>query len=332
MSVAIRESAKRRCGEATPMINLNDIQVFVTTARKGTINAAAKSLGVPPSTVSRALTRLEKYVDIQLLRRTTRGVNLTDAGRDYLDECESTLAQFEAAHEMLGSHRAKPHGTLRLGVPSVFARKFLAPTLKHFVKEFPEIRLQIMFHDHDDSLFEALGDEMDFLFQIGKPADSSLRVKAFPPVLQNIYASPIYVEKYGLPEEPSDLREHSCIGYAQQDFAIWNLKTETQNNSVKLALHISVSDPFIRRQFAVDGLGIALLPEWVVLGEVEAGRLINVLPGWQSEPLHFHALYAERSAMTPKIKIFLEFLERFIATEDDPRSGHYQSSDIFQIS
>ena len=314
------------------MVNLNDIQVFVATARKGTINAAAKSLGVPPSTVSRALTRLEKQVEIQLLRRTAHGISLTDAGRDYLEQSQSALGQLEEANEMLDSHRTKPHGTLRLGVPSVFARKFLAPTLKHFVTDFPEIRIQIMCHDHDDSVFEVLGDEMDFLFQIGKPEDSALRVKAFPPVLQNIYASPTYVEKHGLPAEPSDLREHSCIGYAQSDFAIWNLKKEAQKKSVKLALHISVSDPIIRNQFAVDGLGIAQLPQWVALTDVEEGKLIAVLPGWQSEPLYFHALYAERSKMTPKIKVFLDFIERFTASEYDPRNGSYQSSDIFQIS
>jgi DNA-binding transcriptional LysR family regulator len=314
------------------MINLNDIQVFVSTARIGTINAAAKNLDVPPSTVSRALTRLEKQVKIQLLRRTAHGILLTDAGRDYLEQCQSALSQLEEANEMLDSHRAKPHGTLRLGVPSVFARKFLAPTLKHFVAEFPEIRIQIMCHDHDDSVFEVLGNEMDFLFQIGKPEDSSLKIKTFPPVLQNIYASPTYVEKYGLPAEPADLLEHSCIGYAKKDLAIWNLKKEKQKKSVKLALHISVSDPFIRRQFAVDGLGIGQLPEWVALTEVEAGKLIPVLPGWQSEPLHFHALYAERSKMTPKIKVFIEFIERFTATEHDPRRSHFQPSDIFQIT
>lgn len=287
---------------------------------------------MPPSTVSRALTRLEKQVEIQLLRRTTHGIRLTDAGDDYLEQCKSALDQLEEASAMLDRHRAKPRGTLRLGVPSVFARKFLAPTLKHFAAEFPEIRLQIMFHDHDDSLSETLGDDLDFLFQIGKPEDSSLRVKAFPPVLQNIYASPIYVETYGKPDEPSALREHFCIGYAEKGFAIWNLKTETQKKSVKLALRISVSDPIIRKQFAVDGLGIAQLPEWVALPEVEAGRLIAILPGWQSEPLQFHALYAERSKMTPKIKVFLEFIERFTATEYDPRVNRFQPSDIFQIS
>ena len=314
------------------MINLNDIQFFVSTARLGTINAAAKNLGVPPSTVSRALTRLEKQVEIQLLRRTAHGIHLTDAGHDYLEQCQLALAQLKEAGEMLNNHRTKPHGTLRLGVPSVFARKFLAPTLKHFVKKFPEIRVQIVCYDHDESVFKVLGDDLDFLFQIGKPQDSSLKVKAFPPVLQSIYASPTYVEKYGLPDEPAELRKHSCIGYAQKDFAIWKLGKETQKTSVKLALHISVSDPIIRNQFAVDGLGIAQIPQWVALNDVEEGRLITVLPGWQSEPLYFHALYAEHSKMTPKVKVFLDFIERFTATEDDPRIGHYQSSDVFQTS
>jgi len=312
------------------MINLNDIQVFVSTAQLGTINAAAKSLGVPPSTVSRALTRLEKQVEIQLLRRTTRGISLTDAGRDYLEQCELALNQLAEAQETLGGHRTKPHGTLRIAVTTSFARDVLTPTLKYFVAEYPEIKLQIIFHGGKFSA--SLNDDLDFIFQIGKPKDSSLRVKIFPPILQCIYASPTYVEAHGLPADPSSLREHSCIGYAPKDLAVWHLRSEAQKQSVKLALRISVADPIMHKQLAVDGLGIAQLPIWAALPEVETGKLIAVLPSWQSEPLHFHAIYAERSNMTPKIKVFLEFIERFTATEYDPRSNRYQLSDIFQIA
>ena len=154
----------------------------------------------------------------------------------------------------------------------------------------------------------------------------------FQPIRQRIYASPAYLERHGLPSEPADLREHFCIGYAAKDTATWRLTSKTEKQSVKLALRVSVADPVIHTHLALDGLGIAQLPVWAALPEVEAGRLVEVLPEWQSEPLHFHALYAERSSMTPKIKIFLEFVEEYLATELDPRKHHYQLSDFFQIS
>lgn len=312
------------------MVNLNDIQVFVTTARKGTINAAARNLGVPASTVSRALTRLEKQVELQLVRRTTRGVSLTDAGRDYLEQCEATISQLEAAHEMLDSHRTKPHGTLRLSVPPAFAREFLAPMLRHFLADYPEIRLEIILHGGKSS--GSLDDDLDFLIQIGKPKDSSLRVKIFPPVIRRLYASPKYAETNGLPAEPSALPEHSCIGGMPRTSELWHLESATENQTINLSPRISVADPIIQKRLTIDGFGIAQLPTWTALPELETGKLIVVLPEWQPKSLHYHALYAERSAMTPKIKVFLEFLERFIATEYDPRNGRYQSSDIFHIS
>jgi len=294
------------------------------------MNAAAKSLGVPPSTVSRALTRLEKQFDLQLLRRTTRGISLTDAGRDYLEQCDAALSRLEEAHEMLGRHRVRPRGTLRIAVPTAFAREVLTPMLRHFLTDYPEIRMQIIFHGGKFS--GSLDDDLDFFFRIGKPKDSSLRVKMFPPILRGMYASTKYIEAHGLPANPSSLREHSCIGYAPKSSEIWHLKSATENQSVNLTLQISVADPVIQKHLTIDGLGIAQLPMWAALPEVEAGRLVAILPDWQPESLHFHALYAERSGMTPKIKVFLEFIERFISTEYDPRSGHYQSSDIFQIS
>lgn len=312
------------------MINLNDIQIFIYAAQTGTLNAAARTLGVPPSTVSRAITRLEKEVDLQLLRRTSRGINLTEVGRGYLEKCEAALNQLNAAHELLGINRIKPRGTIRLAVTTAFARDVLSPILKHFVERYPEIRLQIIFHGGKFST--SLDDHLDFYFQIGKPKDSSLRVKMFQPILQCIYASPAYVERHGLPSGPADLREHYCIGYTPKDSATWRLTSKTEKQSVKLALRVSVADPVIHKQLALDGLGIAQLPVWAALPEVEAGRLVAVLPEWQSEPLHFHALYAERSSMAPKIKVFLEFVEEFISTEFDPRREQYQLSDIFQVS
>lgn len=326
-----RRNAKRYCARATPpMINLNDIQIFVCTARCGTINAAAKSLGVPPSTVSRAISRLEKDVNLLLLRRTTQGITLTDVGRDYYEQCDAALDQLTAAHETLPAHRAKPRGTIRLAVTTAFAREVLTPVLKHFVVQYPEISLQIMLHGGKFST--SLNDDLDFYFQVGKPRDSSLRVKNFPPIRRGIYASPTYLKTHGQPTEPSALREHFCIGYTTKDLANWYFKSEKQEQAVKVALRISVADPVILKNLALDGLGIAQLPVWAALPELEAGKLIAVLPDWQSEPLHFHALYAERSSMAPKVKVFLEFVERFTSTEDDPRSGSYQSSEVFEIS
>lgn len=312
-----------------PMINLNDIQIFICAAQTGTLNAAARTLNVPPSTVSRAITRLEKEVDLQLMRRTSRGINLTEVGRDYLEKCAVALNQLNAAHEMLGINRVKPRGTIRLAVTTAFARDVLTPILKYFMEQYPEIRLQIFFHGGKFST--SLDDNLDFYFQIGKPKDSSLRVKMFQPIRQGIYASPSYLKQNGLPSEPSNLREHFCIGYAPKDSATWRLKSKTENQSVKLALRVSVADPVIHKHLAIDGLGIAQLPVWAALPEVEAGRLIEVLSEWQSEPLYFHVLYAERSSMAPKIKIFLEFVEQYIATEYDPRNRHYQAGDFFQV-
>src|SRR5436190_21174374 len=103
------------------MINLNDVQIFIAAARAGSLNRTARTLNVPTSTVSRAITRLEKEVDLQLLRRTSRGITLTEIGRHYLEECEDAVNQLSEAHEILSADRVKPRGTIRLAVTTSFA-------------------------------------------------------------------------------------------------------------------------------------------------------------------------------------------------------------------
>lgn len=311
------------------MVNFNDIQIFVLTAQTGTVNAAARSLGVPGSTVSRAITRLEKEINLQLIRRTHKGVILTDVGRDYLEKCRSAVEQLDAAHETLGIYRRKPRGLIRLAVTTAFARDVLTPVLKKFVAQYPEIRLQIIFHGGKFST--SLEDNLDFYFQIGKPKDSPLKVKVFSPILRGIYASPSYIAANGKPEKPEDLREHLCIGYTPKETAVWRLQSGSEKQSVRLALRVSVADPVIHTKLTLDGLGIAELPIWTAKPEVAAGKLVEVLSDWKPESLHFHALYAERKSMTPKVKIFLEFVESFISTEFDPRTGDNSVSEVFQV-
>lgn len=311
------------------MINLNDVQIFISAAREGSLNRTARMLGVPTSTISRAITRLEKEVDLQLLRRTSRGIILTEIGRDYLEKCEEAVSELSAAHENLSGERIKPRGKIRLATTTSFARDKLMPVLKHFIHRYPEVRLEILFHGKFSA---SLDDNLDFYFQIGKPKDSTLKVKMFPPIRLCLVASPSYVERYGKPTAPPDLPEHFCIGYAENELASWRLTSKTEKLLVKVPLRISVADPVIQQKLALDGLGISLIPVRSALPDIKAGKLVIILPEWKFEPFYFHALYAERSSMAPKIKVFLDFVEEFTSSEFELPSLDDEISGIFQIS
>jgi DNA-binding transcriptional LysR family regulator len=314
----------------TRMIDLNDIQIFVAAVEKKTLTEAASDLGVPPSTVSRALTRLEKRVGVMLVQRNTRGMVVTDAGKDYLVNCERALDALREADGSLDRHRTTPHGRLRLGVPGTFARDALAPILKRFVKLYPDLRLQIELHDCERPELPS-GSALDMFLQVGKPQDSSWRIRAFPSIRQCLLASPSYIAKYGMPSDVEGLRTHLAIGYATNGHtARWNMRLGRKMISVELALLVSVGDPGGQRQLVMDGLGIGQLPLWAAQTEVDAGHLVPLLPEWDQEPLVFYALFRHRSSVTPKVKVFLDFIQTFIATQYDPRLKGKKNQDSFE--
>jgi LysR family transcriptional regulator, transcriptional activator for dmlA len=298
--------------------DLNDIRTFVAVAEAGTLSGAAGDLHLPTSTVSRSLTRLEKRIGLLLVQRSQKGLALTDVGREYLLSCKRALRKLREGDDVLEMHRANPGGVLRVECPVTMARDVLAPLLGQFVDANPKLRVTIDVYSSGYNLEPK--EEIDVFFKIRSPKDSSRRLRLYPSTLRGLFASSRYVSKFGSPTNPAELSAHRCIGASsEQQFYSWTLCKGKRVTTPDVTLQVMSSDPAVCRQLALDGVGITMLPIWMAKHPDVATALVPVLPLWKPEPISLCALYTGSSRLTPKIKVFLDFLEVYIGTDRDPR-------------
>lgn len=291
--------------------DLNGLQFFVQVARTQSFTLAAKRLGLPKSSVSRAISRLENRLGVRLIERTTRSVALTEAGEIYLDRCQRVLEEAEQADLLIGAMQSKPRGRLRVGAPVPFARSILGPILGKFVAQYPDLRLQLQLLSGDGYSKES---GLDIVIRPGPLEDSGLLVKPLLIIRLGAYASPLYLKDRAAPQTPTDLRQHSCITTAcgmhgePGDSALWRLRRGSERKEVRVESRVSVPDPTINHQLALCGVGVALLSQSIAQTDVKEGRLVRLLPDWEPEPVELHALYPSRLNTSPKVRAFLQFL------------------------
>jgi LysR family transcriptional activator of dmlA len=302
--------------------NLDDVSMFVAAAEAGTFSAAAAHLELPPSTISRSLTRLEKHLDLLLVRRSQRGLSLTDAGKEYLLSCKRALRTLREGRELLDQHRTSPSGLLRVACPVTMARDAIAPLLSEFIKAFPDLRMEL--ETYSSRFDQEPREDIDVFFKVRTPKDSSRRIRSYPGVVRGLFASPGYVQTRGMPAEPEDLVSHRCIGSGR-----WTLSKGRRVVTPDLTFHVVTDDPLIHRQIVLDGAGIAILPLYMALESTMAKRVARVLQDWQPRPVVPCALYSASSRLTPKVKVFLDFIQGYIGTDQDPRLAGARARDCF---
>jgi LysR family transcriptional regulator, transcriptional activator for dmlA len=301
-----------------PTTDLNELQFFVQVSEMQSFTLAAKRLGVPKSSVSRALRRLEDRLGVRLVERTTRTVALTEAGELYLDHCQRVLEEAELADLAVGALLAKPRGRLRVGVPGPFARSILGPALGEFLAKYPDVRLHLQLLRGDSIPREK---SLDLEVRAGPLEDSGLLVKPIMRIRLGAYASPLYLENREMPDSPAALRQQSCITTScgtfgePVDSATWRLRRGAELKEVRVESRVSVPDPAINHQLAVAGVGVALLSQSVARVDVEQGRLMRLLPDWEPEPVELHALYSARLHSSPKVRAFVQFLRERVGRE-----------------
>jgi LysR family transcriptional regulator, transcriptional activator for dmlA len=302
--------------------DLNDIRVFVMIGQAGTLTGAARVLEVPASTVSRALTRLEKHLGLLLLQRSTRGLVLTDSGREYLQTCRRALRLLTDAREQLEGHRSSPSGLMKVACPVTMARDILAPLLKEFLGRYPDLRVEI--EPYSSGWDQEPKEDVDVFFKLRAPKDSARRIRPYPGTVRKLFASPAYIRASGDPTTPGDLADHSCIGSG-----VWKLSCGDEVATPDVAFRVVSSDPVFNLELATDGLGIAILPLWLAKRPDVRDAVVPVLPLWSPEPITLCALFSGSARLTPKVKVLLDFLDRYIGTDLDPRLQQGLAKDYF---
>jgi len=302
--------------------DLDGIRIFVAAAEAGTFSAAAAHLQLPASTISRSLNRLEKHLDLLLMRRSQRGLTLTDAGKEYLGSCKRALRLLREGRELLDKHRTSPSGLLRIACPITMARDLIAPLLSKFMEAFPDLRVEL--ETYSSRFDQEPKEDIDVFFKVRAPNDSSRRVRSYPGVVRGLFASRRYVLTAGKPAGPAELTSHRCIGSGR-----WTLSNGGKTVTPDLAPRVVTDDPLVHRQLVLDGAGIAILPLYIALNPAIAKRLAPILPGWQPKPVVPCALYSDSSRLTPKVKVFLDFIQKYLGTDLDPRLRGTKARDCF---
>src|ERR1700686_4997962 len=234
-------------------VDLNDVRTFVAVSQAGTLTAAAKELQGPTSTVSRALTRLEKHLGVLLVQRGPRGIVLTDLGKDYLQSCRRALRALKDGSELLEGHRSNPTGLIKVVCPVTVARDVLAPLLKEFLGRYPDLRIEI--EPYAASWDQEPREDVDVFFKLLAPKDSLRRVRPYPGTVRGLFASPSYIQASGRPSIPEDLTAHSCVG-----FGAWNLSWDQKIVTPNIHFRVITSDPTVALMLALSGFGVAILP------------------------------------------------------------------------
>ena len=288
------------------MIRLDWLQVFVTVVESGSMSAAAKQLHLSKSVVSNRLGSLEESLGVVLLQRTTRAMSLTASGEYFLDKAAAILADLDAAVNEISARQGQLIGPLRIAAPLTFGKDYLAPALFPFMRAHPHLELIL---DLDDRRADLSSDPHDLAIRIGKPQDSRLVVNQLALSRRVLVASPGYLETHGRPKNPADLADHHGIFYSNRGAGDWRFydgETLETARAGRAVLHANNGETM--RDAAVAGLGIALLPMFIVSDYLRAGTLILVDIGVQAETDMVFAAYPLRQKKSPKIKALLKHL------------------------
>ncbi|MEN2472667.1 LysR family transcriptional regulator [Burkholderia sp. GS2Y] len=288
---------------------LNDMALFVEVVKAKGFRSAADALGMPNSTLSRRIGALEKAIGLRLLHRTTRRIELTEAGQLYFERCKRIVDEARLAHEQLGELLAEPAGVLRASFPVDFAVIYLTPLIVEFANLHPKLTFDF---ELTSRRVDLVSEPFDVAIRIGESADSQLVARRLATFRSQLYASPRYLERAGEPREPDDLTRHQCLSV--QRVATWALRDGVREVEVPVGGRFVVNSVGMNRQLAVHDAGIIQVPEAVVADDVAAGRLRRVLPEWEGAAVPVYAM-TETRLLPAKTQIFIEFLREHFAHE-----------------
>lgn len=282
---------------------LNDMALFVEVAHARSFRRAADATGVPNSTLSRRISALEKAIGLRLLHRTTRRVELTEAGQIYFERCRRIVEEARLAHEQLGEMLAQPSGVLRASLPVDFATIYMAPLVAEFARRYPGIAFDF---DLTPRRVDLVTEPYDVAIRMGELTDSSLIARLLARLSVQVYASPRYLKVSGEPTLPSDLTQHECVGFPKA--GKWTLHRGAETVEVEVGGRFLVNSIGMIRRLATLDLGVILLPEEIAADDVAAGRLRRILPDWQGKPTPVYAV-TETRLLPAKTQRFMEFLQ-----------------------
>jgi DNA-binding transcriptional LysR family regulator len=299
------------------MDRFDAMNVFVRVVEAGSLSAAARAIPMSLTSVSRHLSALETQFGMQLLRRTTRHIALTNEGRLFFERAKSILAELDEVGALLSAGFSDPSGRLCIAAPALLGRTVVAPLLPCFLARHPAVSIELLLVDRAVNLVE---EDIHLAIRVGRLPDSALVARKLGDVRMIVCAAPSYIERRGTPCSPDELRQHDCLVFSDRPGAVdWHFKSAGTRRSARITGRLRANALDVLAAAAIDGAGIVRAPSWQVADDIEHGRLQRILQDY--EPMHapVNALFEHSRRTSPSVRAFLDYLVE--STKTGPLAG-----------
>ena len=290
------------------MSSLNRLLYFNSVVETGSISKTSQIFDVQPSSISRQLAVLEQELGVRLLNKTTRNTGLTEAGHKYYEYSQRIVSEFDEAKRVVNDLQEAPKGKLNISMTVGFGESVVLPLISKFISLYPNIDIELELSERVVDLVE---ENIDVAIRSGRLPDSTMVARQL--TLNNflLCASPQYLVNHSTPHSPEDLINHQCIRYNYSRWKDWFLMAEVKTK-LNLNNAISVNSVNGQKQLVLNDAGLALIPLWAIKNELEDGSLVQVMPEYTFSPYEelsaTYAIYLKRELISPKTRVFLDFL------------------------
>lgn len=284
------------------------IRSFVLVADNGSFASAALSEGVTPVVMGRRLDALEQHLGVKLMHRSTRGLQLTDLGEQYLERARSLLKDFDEADASVARGGKSVRGHLVVSAPAAFGRRHIAPHAPAFLARYPDLKLSFNF---TDSLVDLVRQGYDMGIRIGEVTDPNYVALKLFPNRRVVCGAPSYFELYGVPRTPDDLVRHNCLAFNMQGGQQrgWTFLRDGRQVAVKVAGNLDCNDGELLYNWVKQGLGIGWRSTWEIQAELKAGELVTVLDEYALPAYDIQAVYPQQRYLPAKVRFFIDYLK-----------------------
>ena len=300
------------------MDRLQSMRVFAKVVEQGSFVAAGSALGLSNAVVTRHLADLERHLGARLLNRTTRRLSLTETGHAYLDKVRQILQDVDDADAIATSQATRPVGALRIYCHVGFGQLQLAQMLPDYALRYPDVTLDVMLSDRTVDLVEE-GFDVGIFIGLQK-FDASMIARKIASSEIILCASPSYVTRHGMPQEPPDISQHACLNFAYEQLRHhWTIEDGTSSREIPITSRVISNNGALLRECALAGMGIALRSTFMLGDDLAAGRLVRLLPQHHLGNLGVMLVYPSRRLVSAKVRSFIDFISaRYPHPESDP--------------
>jgi DNA-binding transcriptional LysR family regulator len=281
--------------------------VFVQVVDASSFAGAARRLGMSPAMVSTHIQALEQRLGVRLLNRTTRRVNVTEVGQDYYERSLRILADMEEAERAAGDLQTAPRGVLRVTTSVSGGMRFLGPAIAEYLAAYPDVSVEL---NLDDRYVDLVEQRFDLAIRVGHLADSSLIARKLGSVGSVLCASPAYLEAKGIPQTPRDLSKHNCLVYTYATRQnVWRFfDSNGREEAVRVSGRFLANNGDVLLNLALKDSGVVLVPQFIAESDLRAGRLLRLLPDFETQQVPVNAVYPHSRYVSAKTRTFIDFI------------------------